>query len=150
MATYTCLGSEYQDQPVQMTTQVAKITFDGGARPTNPGNGYGSWNIVLDGKDFASQAEVEHGPNLTNNQAEYLTLIHALNYLVATHGYTKTIRLDIWSDSKLVVNQLIGVWKCKHPNMIELRDRALETIIWFGCWDIRWHSRVESVALFGH
>lgn len=133
-----------------MTTQVAKITFDGGTRPTNPGNGYGSWQILLDGVEFDSCSEVHHGDNITSNQAEWMTLIHALDVFLAQHGHTLSVHLDIWSDSMLVVKQLKGRWKCRDAKMRVLRECAVDTLLAFHSFQIQWHSRVESVALFGH
>lgn len=52
----------------------------------------------------------------TNNEAEYEALIMAL--LVArSGGYTDPV---VYSDSKLVVKQVEGLWKCKTPNLVPL------------------------------
>jgi ribonuclease HI len=63
------------------------VTFDGGADP-NPGKGYGSFHIVsptgnelLERRDYSAG-----GRKMTNNQAEYRTLIEALCFLETKLG----------------------------------------------------------------
>ncbi len=57
----------------------------------------------------------------TNNVAEYQGLIHALRY--AEKRGAKRVRL--FSDSELVVRQVAGVYKVKHPHMVPLHREAL-------------------------
>ena len=68
--------------PLSTRTTPYVVTFDGGADP-NPGKGYGSFHIaspngkeILERRDFS-----DAGPAMTNNQAEYRTLIEALRFL---------------------------------------------------------------------
>ena len=51
------------------------ITFDGGAKP-NPGKGYGSYNIRIDGNKEPTYGKSEefYGDNLTSNQSEYIAV----------------------------------------------------------------------------
>jgi probable phosphoglycerate mutase len=61
----------------------------------------------------------------TNNYAEYQGVIAALRYLIENHqGANVTIRLD----SKLVIEQLSGRWKIKHPQMRELAAEAAKLL----------------------
>jgi len=83
---------------------------DGGARG-NPGPAAGG--AVLVGED--GQVLVERGEYLgtaTNNVAEYTGLIIGLEE--ARRLGTVTM-LDVRMDSLLVVQQMRGVWKIKHP-----------------------------------
>ena len=61
--------------------------FDGGSLG-NPGRGYGSY--ILFGPDSLIEKQkldyADHGPAVTNNQAEYLTLINALESLERAPG----------------------------------------------------------------
>lgn len=56
----------------------------------------------------------------TNNVAEYQALIHALRY--ALERGARQVRL--FSDSELVVRQMTGAYKVKHPDMVPLHREA--------------------------
>ncbi len=60
----------------------------------------------------------------TNNVAEYTAVIEALTYVLARTGegeWKEGIdRIDFYLDSALVVNQLNGIFKIKHPGMRQL------------------------------
>src|ERR1019366_9568333 len=56
----------------------------------------------------------------TNNVAEYYALIAALDYAAAS-GIR---RLRVFSDSQLIVNQIKGIYKVKHPDLRPLHERA--------------------------
>ena len=92
--------------------------IDGGARG-NPGSaGYGA---VIKDASGAVLAELYEGIGTnTNNVAEYRGLIAALEWAL-THGYR---RLHIKSDSQLIVQQMRGVYRVKHPGLIPLYERA--------------------------
>ena len=77
----------------------------------------------------------------TNNVAEYTALIIGLEE-ARRRGL---IELDVRMDSKLVVEQMRGKWKIKHPNMIPLAARALRLLSEFpGGVDIRHIPREEN------
>lgn len=94
------------------------IHIDGGSRG-NPGEaGWGVW-ITTAGRQVVKEL-YGYLERATNNVAEYQALIHAL-------GYAKKVgarRLKIFSDSELVVRQMNGVYKVKHPDMIPLHREA--------------------------
>lgn len=56
----------------------------------------------------------------TNNVAEYTALVEALRIAVE-EGATE---LTIYSDSQLLVRQMSGEYKVKHPNLIPLYREA--------------------------
>lgn len=62
------------------------------------------------------------GPSGSNNQAEYEGVILALN-MALKEGVTDII---IRSDSKLVVEQLLGNWKIKQPHLRDLHATATD------------------------
>lgn len=61
---------------------------------------------------------------ITNNEAEYLALIHALKEL---KPYRKE-QIIIYSDSNLVVNQVNGNWQIKRPELQRLKDTVKSII----------------------
>ena len=92
--------------------------IDGGSRG-NPGPaGYGVQIVDADG---AVVAEL-HGAldNTTNNVAEYNGLLAALAWAV-DHGQTS---LHVRSDSELLVKQLRGEYRVKHPGLQPLYQDA--------------------------
>jgi ribonuclease HI len=56
----------------------------------------------------------------SNNVAEYQALIHALRYALG-RGAT---RVTVFSDSELVVRQISGQYRVKHPDMVPLHGQA--------------------------
>ncbi|MGA2003396.1 MAG: ribonuclease HI family protein [Terriglobales bacterium] len=91
---------------------------DGGARG-NPGPaGYGL--VIHDplGKEVAELSQ--YLGHQTNNYAEYNGLLAALRYAVAH----KIQALKIISDSELMVRQMKGIYKVRHPELRKLYDEA--------------------------
>jgi len=91
---------------------------DGGARG-NPGPaGYGVRIEAPDGtlvEEFCESIGVA-----TNNVAEYRGLIAALDW-AKTHGYK---RVHVRSDSLLLVQQMLGVFKVKNAGLLPLHAKA--------------------------
>ncbi len=89
------------------------VEADGGSRG-NPGPaGYGA--LVRDADDGTVIAEAAASiGRATNNVAEYRGLIAGLE-LYAAHA--SGAQLEIRMDSKLVIEQMAGRWKVKHPDM---------------------------------
>ncbi|WLW55511.1 bifunctional RNase H/acid phosphatase [Streptomyces sp. YU58] len=96
------------------------VEADGGSRG-NPGPaGYGS--VVLDAATGQTLAEAaEYLGVATNNVAEYRGLLAGLR---AAHALDPTARIHVRMDSKLVVEQMSGRWKIKHPDMKPLALEA--------------------------
>lgn len=96
----------------------ATLYADGGARG-NPGPAAGA--AVLLGDDGRVLAErAEYLGTATNNVAEYTGLIVGLEEAKRL-GVTT---LDVRMDSLLVVQQMRGHWKIKHPGLRPLALRA--------------------------
>jgi ribonuclease HI len=95
------------------------VEADGGSRG-NPGPaGYGA--VVLDAQSGEVLAEACEGIGVaTNNVAEYRGLIAGLRAAIELGGTDVEVRMD----SKLVVEQMSGRWKIKHPAMQPLAAEA--------------------------
>mgnify|MGYP001369123830 CR=1 FL=1 len=125
------------------------IVFDGGSLG-NPGRGYGSYEIMADG-ELVRLGREEFEGSLTNNQAEYMTLIEALRWLAEALGDDRRhATVEIRGDSQLVINQLNGRWKVRNARMLPLVDEANALLRQFGSSRITWHPRAESVRRLGH
>jgi ribonuclease HI len=135
-------------------TEVATYTiaFDGGSLG-NPGKGYGSYAIAGPRRyEARAKLRFDHlGDRITSNEAEYLTLIAALERLADDLGERAArSRVSVRGDSQLVVNQLLGAWKVRKNELKPLHYRASELLNRFGGFDLAWHPRRHSVRLFGH
>ncbi|MEV3908426.1 bifunctional RNase H/acid phosphatase [Streptomyces canus] len=95
------------------------VEADGGSRG-NPGPaGYGC--VVLDAATGETLVETyEYLGVVTNNVAEYRGLLAGLR---AAHDLDPSASVHVRMDSKLVVEQMSGRWKIKHP---DLKPLALE------------------------
>lgn len=128
------------------------LIFDGGSRG-NPGQGYGSFRLSVDGTHLPIN-ELDFGDNVTNNQAEYGTLIEGLKAAIAfarENGKPlATVGIDVLTDSKLVVEQVNGRWKVKNEGLKPLQKEARSLLQQFGKARLTWHPRAESVKILGH
>ncbi|MFF7336750.1 bifunctional RNase H/acid phosphatase [Streptomyces sp. NPDC008163] len=102
------------------------IEADGGSRG-NPGPaGYGA--VVIDPDTGETLAETaEYIGVATNNVAEYKGLVaglRAVGALIADGPVGTGVRVRVRMDSKLVVEQMSGRWKIKHPDMKPLAAEA--------------------------
>ncbi|WP_369258401.1 bifunctional RNase H/acid phosphatase [Streptomyces sp. R35] len=96
------------------------VEADGGSRG-NPGPaGYGS--VVIDATTGETLVErAEYIGIATNNVAEYKGLVTGLR---AARELDPTASVRVRMDSKLVVEQMSGRWKIKHPDMKPLAAEA--------------------------
>jgi ribonuclease HI len=129
------------------------LIFDGGSRG-NPGWGYGSYAIQR-ASDGAQRLErVDLGDGYTNNEAEYDTLIAALEDLIrrleAGRRDPGELSLEVRGDSALVINQLAGRWKAKEPRMSQRRDQCRRLLGRFGAVKLTAQPREQSVRVLGH
>ncbi len=125
------------------------IVFDGGSRG-NPGPGYGSF-ALFDGTQPAQVQRLEFPGSMTNNEAEYQTLINALETLAGRLGPAAAqTSLEVRGDSQLVIQQVLGSWKAKDDRMRALRDQARELLAHFRGWRFVQVPRRESVRKLGH
>lgn len=95
------------------------LEFDGGSRG-NPGPA--AYGYVLKNGDEIIDQRGENMGKATNNQAEYMAVIEGLKS-AKKHNAT---HVKVAGDSLLVIKQLMGEWKVKHPNMRELIVLARE------------------------
>jgi probable phosphoglycerate mutase len=94
------------------------IYIDGASRG-NPGEaGFGIH--VQDASGAERAALYGYLGRASNNVAEYQALIHALRWALAA-GHSRVL---VFSDSELVVRQMEGRYKVKHPDMIPLHREA--------------------------
>ena len=92
------------------------IYADGGSRG-NPGPA-GSGAVIRDAAGTTVATVSEFLGVTTNNVAEYTAVLRALETLRNMQGAdAKATDVEVRMDSMLVVKQMSGEWKIKHPNM---------------------------------
>lgn len=100
------------------------IEADGGSRG-NPGHS-GSGAVVMDMASGEILAEIGlYGGIASNNVAEYRAMIAGVRRALEIDPDAE---LHIRMDSKLVVEQMSGRWRIKHPDMAELAAEARELL----------------------
>ncbi|MGA7294085.1 MAG: ribonuclease HI family protein [Terriglobales bacterium] len=111
---------------------------DGGARG-NPGPaGYG---VAIEDAEGHPVAELsEYLGHHTNNYAEYQGLIAALRY--AGENGIKTLK--VISDSELMVRQMKGIYKVRHPELRKLYDEAQQLVRQLERFEIRHAMREQN------
>ncbi|WP_414675516.1 bifunctional RNase H/acid phosphatase [Lentzea sp.] len=115
------------------------VEADGGSRG-NPGPaGYGA--VVRDKLSGETLAERKGAIGVaTNNVAEYQGLIAGLEAARELGAEVVEVRMD----SKLVVEQMSGRWKIKHPSMQPLAKEARELARAFGSVKYEWIPRERN------
>ncbi len=100
------------------SSPVLHIHIDGGSRG-NPGDaGFGVHVTTPAGETVAGL--YGYIGRATNNVAEYQALLHALRYALGRGARA----VKLFSDSELVVRQVSGAYKVKHPDMVPLHREA--------------------------
>jgi ribonuclease HI len=106
------------------------IHIDGGSRG-NPGEaGYGVF--VEDTEGGAVARLYGYIGVATNNVAEYQGLINGLRFALEQGAR----RVRVFSDSELVVKQINGAYRVKHPAMVPLHREACVLLGRFTRWTI--------------
>lgn len=138
--------------PGQAPEQPIVVIFDGGSRG-NPGQGYGSYALRWPGQQ-QQIVQLRFGDRVTNNEAEYDTLIAALEAITQrledAGAATKTAKIEVRGDSLLVINQTKGLWEAKEQRLQVRRDHVRELLNGFGSWQLIHHGREHSVETLGH
>lgn len=112
-------GSKVKILPIEGSKYT--LYFDGGSRG-NPGPGGCGW--VVHKGDMEIYAGMAPLGTCTNNYAEYKGLEYGL-----LSALDKNYRhLTVYGDSLLVINQVMGIWKCKSPNLIQILKSIKELV----------------------
>jgi probable phosphoglycerate mutase len=136
------------DPVVPVGNRAFIVRTDGAARG-NPGPA--SLGVVLvdatrpDAREPAARPDAtisEYLGRQTNNVAEYTGVVRALD-LARRLGATE---VHLLLDSKLIVEQLSGRWRVKHPAMASLHQASMEMLRSFSRWTARHVPRAQNSA----
>jgi acyl dehydratase len=129
---------EEPETPSARSEGAYTANIDGAARG-NPGPA--AYGVIVrrpDGKTHESLGK--YIGRTTNNVAEYYALIAALDYAAAS-GIS---RLRVYSDSQLIVNQIKGIYKVKHPDLRPLHERAKKQAATLESFTIQYVPREQN------
>ncbi|MGB6208716.1 bifunctional RNase H/acid phosphatase [Mycobacterium sp.] len=115
------------------------VEADGGSRG-NPGPaGYGSVVWTADRSTVLAESKQAIG-RATNNVAEYRGLVAGLEEAAKLNATEVAVSMD----SKLVVEQMSGRWKVKHPDLAELNAKARALASRFEKISYTWIPRAQN------
>jgi len=131
-----------RDVPGSTIDPAGKWTLhtDGACEP-NPGSG--GIGFVLTAPDGVVVYEASRGiGQATNNIAEYRALIEGLQVAVTV----EIPALVVYSDSQLMVEQMKGRWRVKHPGIKPLHAEATGLAAKFRAIAFQWIPREQNEA----
>ena len=118
----------------------ATLFADGGSRG-NPGPAAGGAVLYADDGQVLEEIGIFLGVT-TNNVAEWTGLLGGLKAALARGVDDLTVRLD----SELVVKQLSGAYRVKHPGLIPLHAEAKALLRKIGRYDVQHVPRKQNKA----
>lgn len=111
--------------PLRENLQHVILSCDASIK-VNPG-GPAAVGFVIEYKDKTPIILGSTVPSKSNNQAEYDAIYEALTTFFNMHN-NPGCKVEVRSDSKLVIEQLKGKMKCNDPQLQRRRDLILELV----------------------
>jgi len=114
----------------KMKNDRLRIWIDGACEPINPGGTVSYGVVVMHGDKLllSTGATVGDGPSMSNNVGEYMGLITFLKwYINMKYSVNKRLlkkRPVIYSDSKMLINQMNRVWRAKRGLYLPYYEEA--------------------------
>jgi ribonuclease HI len=106
--------------------------FDGACEPKNPGGNMGwGWHVSGNGNEifeYSNFLPADH--DNSNNVAEYLAFEELLDFLFA-NGLHQQHHIEIYGDSKLVINQMFSNWQMHGGYYVPVAQRCLKKLSLF-------------------
>ena len=121
-----------------MTSKTLRLFTDGAARG-NPGPA-GLGVVIEDDQGLRLRGLCRYIGKATNNQAEYLAVIEGLQAIQEW----KPDRLEVFLDSKLVVEQLAGRYRVKNGALAPLHRQAVELLQRFPAVEVKHVPREKN------
>lgn len=120
------------------------VYIDGLCEPVNP-NGVATYGFTIyrNGKTIVREyGVVGEGEGMSNNLGEYAALCEALKALIKLNLTGEEVVVK--SDSKLLVNQMNGVWKCHGGYYVSKYIEAKELVKSFKSIKFIWIPREDN------
>ena len=112
--------------------------FTDGASRGNPGEA-GAGVAIMDGQGIELLGKGKYLGQCTNNEAEYKALLFGLEKC----GDFGRGRIKIHLDSELIVRQILGKYRVKHPNLVPLFQQTRQKLSEFASFAVS-HVRREK------
>jgi ribonuclease HI len=107
--------------------------YTDGACSNNPGPGGAGAVLLSNIQEPTATLSNYLGDDCTNNVAEYTAIIQALEIW----GQASQ-EVTIYTDSKLIVEQIYGRWKVKAPHLQSLHVRLADLLSNASSWSLIW------------
>jgi ribonuclease HI len=121
-----------------------EVHFDGACEPPR-GGGVATFGFVVSGAGLYHEdcglAVRPHVPHATNNVAEYVAAIRALEWLRG-EGYRG--RVVMYGDSQLVVRQMNGAYRVRKEHLKAYHERLEQLAKEFARVEFEWVPREEN------
>jgi ribonuclease HI len=122
--------------------EYLKIYFDGGSR-NNPGPS--AVGVVIFDKNNNRVDEISEYIGIqTNNFAEYSAFDRALDMSGRFRTKYKISRIILFTDSKLLYNQVRGFWKIKDSDLAGIHKKIIKKLKEYDTVDLRLVPRQEN------
>jgi len=125
--------------------ETVYVHFDGACQPPK-GGGVAGYGFTVEGSRLQHE---EHGlavpplhPNATNNVAEYVAAIRALEWLAA-QGYRGAVVAS--GDSQLVIRQMTGEYEVRAEHLRPYHDRLRTLVGEFDRVQFLWIPREQNL-----
>ncbi|MFQ3675410.1 MAG: ribonuclease HI family protein [Endomicrobiia bacterium] len=119
-----------------------KIYFDGNKSLEGVSCSY----LLIDEKGRSKETTILLPKETTVPEAEYNGLIKSLEDLQKEIINLNDIELEIYGDSQLVINQILGKYECKKPQLRILRSTVRSLLDKFKSWKIEWVDRNRNLV----
>jgi ribonuclease HI len=120
------------------------VHFDGSCQPPG-GGGIAGWGFVIEGPGLREEdcglATRPYSPHSTNNVAEYVGAIRALEHL-RSKGYSGDVIME--GDSQLVIRQMNGEYEVRAEHLKAYHDWLAQLARSFHRVEFRWIPREEN------
>jgi ribonuclease HI len=115
-----------------------------GASKGNPGRASVGM-VVMDGVGNVISEKGQTIGRATNNQAEYMALLHGLDEVRrVAEGNLREIKLVVRSDSELLCRQLRGEYRIKNKVLMRLSARVHQKLMMFGSFSVNCIPREQN------
>jgi len=119
---------------------TAIVYFDGACQP-NPGRGAWKYLIIFQDLGYSLPAKGVLAGKSTNQIAEYTGLIASLNRCIGLG----VKNISIFGDSKLVVQQVNGLWMVKAEHLKTLWEICINLAKNFDYFSLTWIPREDNI-----
>jgi ribonuclease HI len=141
------------DAKADSAAHTMELYFDGGSSG-KARQAYGSYLLLSPGSGRLLALRIDLGAGLTGNQAEYQALLRALEQaqVIAEKGFggCPKVHLKVYGDSALVLRQLAGEYRVRHPGLRPLYERAKALLERFASYELIELPRSRIYSLFKH